>query len=152
MTLTGARQKRLSSAYGAYVALCMRVLHVCNLSIIDIPLDLQLAASLLRLHVFTLFGNLLRPCRSISRASPKPGDPLMLQLFSSLVQLPAVPQLQYTASLLLGAYSKWLADSVNAGCPAELVAGLVSRLLLPGMNSASVSRLHMLELTDLAGE
>ncbi len=53
--------------------------------------------------------------RAVHRCAPLPGDPLMTSLFSSLPMLPAVPQLQYTVALTIGAYSDWLADTARRG-------------------------------------
>ena len=45
--------------------------------------------------------------RAVHRCAPLPGDALMSSLFASLPMLPAVPQLQYTVALTIGAYSDW---------------------------------------------
>ena len=53
--------------------------------------------------------------RAVHRCAPLPGDALMSSLFASLPMLPAVPQLQYTVALTIGAYSDWLADTAQKG-------------------------------------
>jgi transportin-3 len=50
--------------------------------------------------------------RSVHMSAPPPGDVLLLSLFGALATLPAAPKLQYTASLTIGAYADWLAESV----------------------------------------
>lgn len=60
--------------------------------------------------------------------APEPGNALLLQLFSSLPQLPAVPQLQYTAAMLLAAYADWLANTFAAGGAADLMPQLLQML------------------------
>lgn len=45
--------------------------------------------------------------RSISKEPPPPHDALLLSLLSSLTDLPAHPQLLYTAALTVSAYSEW---------------------------------------------
>ena len=51
--------------------------------------------------------------RAVHRCAPLPGDALMTSLFSSLPMLPAVPALQYTVALTVGAYADWLADTAR---------------------------------------
>lgn len=53
--------------------------------------------------------------RAVHRCAPLPGDALMMSLFSSLPMLPAVPQLQYTVALTVGAYADWLSDTAQRG-------------------------------------
>lgn len=61
--------------------------------------------------------------------APGAGDPLLLQLFGSLPQLPAAPpQLQYTAALALAAYSDWFAKTLEAGASAD-AGSLMPKLL-----------------------
>ena len=45
--------------------------------------------------------------RSISKEPPPPDDPLLVSILSSLADLPAHPQLLYTAALTASAYSEW---------------------------------------------
>lgn len=45
--------------------------------------------------------------RSISKEPPPPDDALLVSLLSSLADLPAHPQLLYTAALTASAYSEW---------------------------------------------
>jgi hypothetical protein len=45
--------------------------------------------------------------RSISKEPPPPDDVLLVSLLSSLADLPAHPQLLYTAALTASAYSEW---------------------------------------------
>ena len=51
--------------------------------------------------------------RAVHRCAPLPGDALMTSLFASLPMLPAVPQLQYTVALTVGAYADWLSDTAQ---------------------------------------
>lgn len=51
--------------------------------------------------------------RSVHMSAPPPGDVLLLSLFGALSTLPPAPRLQYTASLTIGAYADWLAESVD---------------------------------------
>lgn len=60
--------------------------------------------------------------------APELGDLLLLQLFSSLPQLPVVPQLRHTAAMLLAAYADWLAQTLSAGAAAELMPQLLQML------------------------
>ena len=69
--------------------------------------------------------------RAVQRAAPAPGNQLLQSLMLALPGLPDAPQLRSMASLLIGAYAQWLADTVRAGGPAELVSGSM-RLLLSG--------------------
>lgn len=68
--------------------------------------------------------------RAVHRCAPLPGDALMMSLFSSLPMLPAVPQLQYTVALTVGAYSDWLADTAQRGEEGRTLLGQVGRQLL----------------------
>ena len=45
--------------------------------------------------------------RSISKEPPPAGDPLLLSILASLLDLPEHPQLLYTAALTISAYSEW---------------------------------------------
>lgn len=63
--------------------------------------------------------------RAVHRCAPLPGDALMTSLFSSLPQLPVVPQLQYTVALTVGAYSDWLADTAQRGDEGRTLLGQV---------------------------
>lgn len=60
--------------------------------------------------------------------APEPGNALLLQLFSSLPQLPPVPQLQYTGAMLLAAYADWLAKTAGGGGIADLMPQLLQML------------------------
>jgi len=51
--------------------------------------------------------------RSISKEPPPPDDPLLASLLASLADLPAHPQLLYTAALTASAYSEWLSGALS---------------------------------------
>lgn len=51
----------------------------------------------------------------------------MMSLFSSLPMLPAVPQLQYTVALTVGAYSDWLSDTAQRGEEGRTLLSQVGR-------------------------
>ena len=73
----------------------------------------------------------MRARRAVQRAAPPPSSQLLQSLFLGLPGLPDVPQLRYTACLLVGAYASWLGEAARAGGPPQLVAGSL-RLLLAG--------------------
>ena len=66
--------------------------------------------------------------RAVHRCAPLPGDALMMSLFSSLPMLPAVPQLQYTVALTVGAYSDWLSDTAQRGEEGRTLLSQVGRV------------------------
>ncbi len=67
--------------------------------------------------------------RAVHRIYPTPCDPLLVALFTSLPQLPPVPQLQYTACLMVGSYSGWLDASVRQGTDMNIVLELLKMLV-----------------------
>lgn len=73
-------------------------------------------------------------CGGPCSKAPPAGNPLLLQLVASLPQLPGGwPQLQYTAALVLSAYSEWLGATAAAGqLPAELIPRLLQMLTAGG--------------------
>jgi hypothetical protein len=60
--------------------------------------------------------------------APGPDNALLLQLFGSLPGLPAEPRLQYTAAMVLVAYSPWLSRALQAATAADLVPRLLEML------------------------
>jgi hypothetical protein len=74
--------------------------------------------------------------------APEVGNALLLQLFGSLPQLPAVPQLQYTGAMLVAAYADWLAKTAAAGGTADLMPQLLQMLTtgVPHLAAVAVPR------------
>lgn len=74
--------------------------------------------------------------------APEAGNALLLQLFGSLPQLPAVPQLQYTGAMLVAAYADWLAKTAAAGGTADLMPQLLQMLTtgVPHLAAVAVPR------------
>ena len=64
----------------------------------------------------------------MSKVVTTPSHPLLVVLFQGLPQLPAVPKLQYTAALTLGAYADWAATSLRQGGLQELMPQLLQML------------------------
>ncbi|CAL8471497.1 g11039 [Coccomyxa elongata] len=91
--------------------------------------------------------------RAVHSNTPEPGNALLLQLFSSLPQLPAVPQLQYTAAMLLAAYADWLANTFAAGGAADLMPQLLQMLTTALMDkeAANAAALALRHLCDACG-
>ncbi|KAI7846036.1 hypothetical protein COHA_000403 [Chlorella ohadii] len=89
--------------------------------------------------------------RAVHRCAPLPGDALMMSLFSSLPMLPAVPQLQYTVALTVGAYADWLADTAQRGEEGRtLLSQLLGMLMrcLPEPEASSAAALSIRRLCD----
>jgi transportin-3 len=89
--------------------------------------------------------------RAVHRCAPLPGDALMMSLFSSLPMLPAVPQLQYTVALTVGAYADWLSDTAQRGEEGRtLLSQLLGMLMryLPEPEASSASALSIRRLCD----
>ncbi|BDA46876.1 Transportin-3 [Coccomyxa sp. Obi] len=91
--------------------------------------------------------------RAVHSNAPEPGNALLLQLFSSLPQLPAVPQLQYTAAMLLAAYADWLTNTFAAGSAADLMPQLLQMLTTALMDkeAANAAALALRHLCDACG-
>jgi len=68
------------------------------------------------------------PHRSVSKVVTTAEQPMLVALFRGLPQLPAVPRLQYTAALTLGAYAEWMAMALDQGSLQDLVPQLLQML------------------------
>lgn len=67
-------------------------------------------------------------CRAISKEVTTPNQPLVIALLQSLPQLPAIPRLQHTAALTLGAFAQWMAGALDQGLLAEIMPQLLQML------------------------
>ncbi|KAL4452442.1 hypothetical protein ABPG75_008104 [Micractinium tetrahymenae] len=87
--------------------------------------------------------------RAVHRCAPLPGDALMTSLFASLPMLPAVPQLQYTVALTIGAYSDWLADTARRGEEGRVLLSQLLSMLISYLTEAEASSASALSIRRL---
>jgi transportin-3 len=66
--------------------------------------------------------------RSISKEPPPAGDPLLLSILASLIDVPEHSQLLYTAALTISAYSEWVSASLDLGTDSVLLQKLLGVL------------------------
>eukprot|EP00240_Pyramimonas_obovata_P002590 CAMPEP_0118943288 /NCGR_PEP_ID=MMETSP1169-20130426/38014_1 /TAXON_ID=36882 /ORGANISM="Pyramimonas obovata, Strain CCMP722" /LENGTH=723 /DNA_ID=CAMNT_0006888509 /DNA_START=206 /DNA_END=2373 /DNA_ORIENTATION=- len=86
--------------------------------------------------------------RSVARAAPPPGDPLLAGLLAMLPTLPAQPQLMYTSCLTIAAYADWFAASATVGNTLGLTPQLLT-LLTSSLNEEDAANAAALALKHL---
>ncbi|KAK9863642.1 hypothetical protein WJX84_000245, partial [Apatococcus fuscideae] len=67
--------------------------------------------------------------RSVHKVTPPSGDAWLLALFRSLPDLPAVPELRYTAAMTISDYADWLGATFRSGKGQDVLPILLQMLV-----------------------